>query len=222
MNSKTRQGFTSELIGTFFLLLAVVGSGIMAQNLSPNDAGLQLLENSFATAGALICLILVFGSTSGAHFNPLVTFWARTEKQIDTRTAGFFVLAQLIGAASGAMAANLIFELDIVNWSTKDRTGWEIWLSEAIATFGLLMVIIGVVRSHKEQWMALAVAAYIAGAYFFTSSTSFANPAVTVARTVSDSFAGISPSSAPMFIVSQLVGCSIALIVMNVSHPRSQ
>ena len=222
MTSKTLQGFTSELIGTFFLLLAVVGSGIMAQSLSPNDAGLQLLENSFATAGALICLILVFGSTSGAHFNPIVTLWARTEKRIDTRTAGFFMLAQVIGAISGAMAANLIFELDVVNWSTKDRTGWEIWLSEAIATFGLLMVIIGVVRSHKEQWMALAVAAYIAGAYFFTSSTSFANPAVTVARTFSDTFAGISPSSAPMFILSQLVGWSTALVVMNVTHPRSR
>ncbi|MGZ0217078.1 MAG: aquaporin [Acidimicrobiales bacterium] len=222
MTSKTRQGFTSELIGTFFLLLAVVGSGIMAQNLSPNDTGLQLLENSFATAGALICLILVFGSTSGAHFNPIVTFWARTEKQIDTRTAGFFMLAQLIGAISGAMAANLIFELDAVNWSTKDRTGWEIWLSEVIATFGLLMVIIGVIRSRKEQWVALAVAAYIAGAYFFTSSTSFANPAVTVARTFSDTFAGISPASAPMFILSQLIGCALALTAMNITHPRSQ
>ena len=222
MTSKTRQGFTSELIGTFFLLLAVVGSGIMAQNLSPNDTGLQLLENSFATAGALICLILVFGSTSGAHFNPIVTFWARTEKQIDTRTAGFFMLAQLIGAISGAMAANLIFELDAVNWSTKDRLGWEIWLSEVIATFGLLMVIIGVVRSRKEQWVALAVAAYIAGAYFFTSSTSFANPAVTVARTFSDTFAGISPASAPMFILIQLIGCALALTAMNITHPRSQ
>ena len=221
MTSKTRQGFTSELIGTFFLVLAVVGSGIMAQNLSPNDVGLQLLENSFATAGALICLILVFGSTSGAHFNPIVTLWARTEKLIDTRTAGFFMLAQLIGAISGAMAANLIFELDIINWSTKHRTGWEIWLSEIIATFGLLMVIIGIVRSRKEQWVALAVAAYIAGAYFFTSSTSFANPAVTVARTFSNSFAGISPASVPVFILSHLIGCALALTVVNITHPRS-
>ena len=220
MAPKTRQGFISELIGTFFLLLAVVGSGIMAQNLSPNDAGLQLLENSFATAGALICLILVFGSTSGAHFNPVVTLWARTEKLIGTRTAGFFMLAQVIGAISGAMAANIIFELDIVNWSTKDRTGWEIWLSETIATFGLLMVIIGIVRSRKEQWAALAVAAYIAGAYFFTSSTSFANPAATAARTFSDSFAGISPASAPMFVLSQLVGFLLALILMNITHPK--
>ena len=210
---------TAEFVGTFFLLLAVVGSGIMAQNLS-TDVGLQLLENSFATAGALTCLILTFGRVSGAQFNPVVTLWARLEGDIDNKTAACYVLVQTVGGILGVMAANVIFELDAINWSTRDRSDPALWLSEVIATFGLLMVIIGVVRSRKDHWVAISVAAYIAGAYFFTSSTSFANPAVTIARTFSDTFAGIQPSSAPMFILCQIIGCLLAISVMRVTHPK--
>jgi arsenate reductase len=219
MRNDLSSRLTAEFVGTFFLLLAVVGSGIMAENLS-TDVGLQLLENSFATAGALTCLILTFGRVSGAHFNPVVTLWARLEGDIDNRTALSYVAVQIPGAILGAVAANVIFELDAVYWSTKQRSDPALWLSEVLATFGLLMVIIGVVRSRKDHWVAISVAAYIGGAYFFTSSTSFANPAVTVARTFSDTFAGIAPASAPMFIVCQLIGCLLAVGVMRITHPK--
>ena len=219
MQNDLSSRLTAEFVGTFFLLLAVVGSGIMAENLS-TDVGLQLLENSFATAGALTCLILTFGRVSGAHFNPVVTLWARLDGDIDSRTALSYVAVQIPGAILGAMAANIIFELDAVHWSTKQRSDPSLWLSEVLATFGLLMVIIGVVRSRKDHWVAISVAAYIGGAYFFTSSTSFANPAVTVARTFSDTFAGIAPASAPMFIVCQLIGCLLAVGVMRITHPK--
>ena len=219
MQNDLSSRLTAEFVGTFFLLLAVVGSGIMAENLS-TDVGLQLLENSFATAGALTCLILTFGRVSGAHFNPVVTLWARLEGDIDNRTALGYVAVQVVGAILGVMAANVIFELDAVYWSTKQRSDPALWLSEVLATFGLLMVIIGVVRSRKDHWVAISVAAYIGGAYFFTSSTSFANPAVTVARTFSDTFAGIAPASAPMFVVCQLIGCLLAVGVMGVTHPK--
>ncbi len=210
---------TAEFVGTFFLLLAVVGSGIMAQNLS-TDIGLQLLQNSFATAGALTCLILTFGRVSGAQFNPVVTLWARLEGDLDTKSALNYVVVQVMGGILGVMAANVIFELDAINWSTRDRSDPALWFSEIIATFGLLMVIIGVVRTRKDHWVAVSVAAYIAGAYFFTSSTSFANPAVTIARTFSDTFAGIEPASAPMFILCQFIGCILAIAVMGVTHPK--
>jgi len=219
MQNDLSSRLTAEFVGTFFLLLAVVGSGIMAENLS-TDVGLQLLENSFATAGALTCLILTFGRVSGAHFNPVVTLWVRLEGDIDNRTALGYVAVQVVGAILGVMAANVIFELDAVYWSTKQRSDPALWLSEVLATFGLLMVIIGVVRSRKDHWVAISVAAYIGGAYFFTSSTSFANPAVTVARTFSDTFAGIAPASAPMFVVCQLIGCLLAVGVMGITHPK--
>ena len=219
MHNDLSSRLTAEFVGTFFLLLAVVGSGIMAESLS-TDVGLQLLENSFATAGALTCLILTFGRVSGAHFNPVVTLWARLDGDIDNRTALSYVAVQIPGAILGAMAANIIFELNAVHWSTKQRSDPALWLSEVLATFGLLMVIIGVVRSRKDHWVAISVAAYIGGAYFFTSSTSFANPAVTVARTFSDTFAGIAPASAPMFIVCQLIGCLLAVGVMRITHPK--
>lgn len=220
VNDDLTRRAVSELVGTFFLLLAVVGSGIMAQTLSPGDVGLQLLENSLATAGALACLILVFGASSGAHFNPAVTMWARIDGDLDDRQAGVYVASQTVGGILGVVAANLIFDLDAVTWSTTDRSDWTLWLSEVIATFGLLMVIIGVVRSGKEKLVAFAVAAYIGGAYFFTSSTSFANPAVTIARMFSDTFAGIEPASAIPFIGAQIVGGLLAIGVMRVTHPR--
>ena len=219
MPDDLKKRLTAEFVGTFFLLLAVVGSGIMAENLS-TDVGLQLLANSFATAGALTCLILTFGRVSGAHFNPVVTLWARLEEGFSNRVACSYVIAQVVGGILGVIAANVIFDLDAVNWSTNERSSPALWLSESIATFGLLMVIIGVVRTRKDHWVAISVAAYIGGAYFFTSSTSFANPAVTVARTFSDTFAGIAPASAPMFIVCQIVGCLAAVGVMRITHPK--
>ncbi len=219
MPGDLKKRLTAEFVGTFFLLLAVVGSGIMAENLS-TDVGLQLLANSFATAGALTCLILTFGRVSGAHFNPVVTLWARLEEGFSNRAACSYVTAQVAGGILGVIAANIIFDLDAVYWSTKDRSDPALWLSEVIATFGLLMVIIGVVRTRKDHWVAISVAAYIGGAYFFTSSTSFANPAVTVARTFSDTFAGIAPANAPMFIVCQIVGCLVAVGVMRITHPK--
>ncbi len=215
----TASRLVSEFVGTGFLLLSVVGSGIMAERLSPNDVGLQLLENSIATAGALACLILLFGSTSGAHFNPAVTLWARLEGDLDNRMAGLYVVVQTAGGILGVIAANVIFELDAVFWSTNDRISAATFGSEIIATFGLVLVIIGVVRSGKSQFVAFAVAAYIGGAYFFTSSTSFANPAVTVARMFSDTFAGIAPASAPLFIVAQFIGALCAIGVARVTHP---
>jgi len=217
----TPQRAASEFVGTFFLLLAVVGSGIMAETLSPNDVGLQLLENSLATAGALTCLILVFASSSGAHFNPAVTLWARLEGALDNRMAGVYVGSQVSGGILGVIAANVIFDLDPITWSTTDRSDWTLWVSEVLATFGLLMVIIGVVRSGRERFVAFAVAAYIGGAYWFTSSTSFANPAVTISRMFSDTFAGIEPASVVPFIIAQLIGALLAVAVMRVTHPSA-
>ncbi len=221
MSPDTPQRAASEFVGTFFLLLAVVGSGIMAETLSPNDVGLQLLENSLATAGALTCLILVFASSSGAHFNPAVTLWARLEGALDNRMAGVYVGSQVSGGILGVIAANVIFDLDPITWSTTDRSDWTLWVSEVLATFGLLMVIIGVVRSGRERFVAFAVAAYIGGAYWFTSSTSFANPAVTVSRMFSDTFAGIEPASVVPFIIAQLIGALLAVAVMRVTHPSA-
>ena len=221
MSPDTPQRAASEFVGTFFLLLAVVGSGIMAETLSPNDVGLQLLENSLATAGALTCLILVFASSSGAHFNPAVTLWARLEGALDNRMAGVYVGSQVSGGILGVIAANVIFDLDPITWSTTDRSDWTLWVSEVLATFGLLMVIIGVVRSGRERFVAFAVAAYIGGAYWFTSSTSFANPAVTISRMFSDTFAGIEPASVVPFIIAQLIGALLAVAVMRVTHPSA-
>jgi glycerol uptake facilitator-like aquaporin len=210
---------TAEALGTAFLIIAVVGSGITAQRLSPNDVGLQLLENAAATAGALIGLILMLGSVSGAHFNPVVTLSFRYFKQITNRETVGFICAQIVGGCIGSVLTNLMFELDAINLSTKVRSSGSLWLSEAIATVGLLLLIHGVVRSGRGASVPFAVGAWIGGAYWFTSSTSFANPAVTIARTLSDSFAGIKPSSAPMFIVMQLVGLVVAIGLVWLLYP---
>jgi arsenate reductase len=189
----------------------VVGSGIFAQRLSPNDVGLQLLENSTATAGGLVALILAFGSVSGAHFNPVVSLADRILGGLSTRELIAYVPAQIAGACVGAIIANLMFDLDAVTLSTHTRSSSGLWLGEVVATFGLLLVILGVVRSGRASTAPFAVAGYIAAAYWFTSSTSFANPAVTIGRTLSDTFAGIKPSSAPGFIAAQLVGGVLAI-----------
>jgi len=210
----------AEAMGTAFLVMAVIGSGIMAQRLSPDDVGLQLLENAFATAGALVGLILMFGAVSGAHFNPVVTLVDRVFGTISSRDAGLYVVAQVIGATLGAMLANVMFDLPVVEWSTKSRSSGPLWVSEAVATVGLLLVIHGCVRTGRARVVPFAVAAWIGGAYWFTSSTSFANPAVTVGRMFSDTFAGIAPASVPMFVVMQLVGLVIAVGLIQLFFPR--
>lgn len=211
---------TAEALGTAFLIVAVVGSGIMASRLSPHDVGIQLLENSAATAGALIGLILMFGAVSGAHFNPAVTLVDRLLGSISTRDAALYVVAQTIGGCAGSVVANVMFELPAFELSTKDRSSGALWLSEVVATVGLLLVIHGCVRTGRASAVPYAVGVWIGGAYWFTSSTSFANPAVTIARTLSDSFAGIAPASAPMFIAMQLLGAAIAYGLIRLFYPH--
>ena len=209
----------AEGIGTGFLVIAVIGSGIMASRLSPHDAGLELLANAAATAAALIGLILIFGAVSGAHFNPVVTLVDRAFGSITTRESALYISAQIMGGVLGAALANLMFELPAIELSTKTRSSPALWLSEIIATVGLLLVIHGCVRTGRANVVAFAVGIWIGGAYWFTSSTSFANPAVTIARTLSDTFTGIKPSSAPMFIVMQLVGALIAYGLIRLLYP---
>jgi glycerol uptake facilitator-like aquaporin len=212
----------AEAFGTGFLIIAVIGSGIMASRVSPNDVGLQLLENAAATAGALIGLILMLGAVSGAHFNPVVTLVDRLFGTLSTRDSLCYVAAQTAGGCLGAIVANLMFELPAVEWSTTTRSSGALWLSEVVATISLLVVIHGCVRSGRAAAVPFAVGVWIGGAYFFTSSTSFANPAVTIARTMSDSFAGIKPSSAPMFIVVQLIGAVIAFVLIRFLYPHQR
>ncbi len=208
----------AEALGTALLLIAVVGSGIMAQRLSA-DPGLQLLENAAATAGALMGLILMFGPVSGAHFNPVVTLSFRWTGAISSTQAAVHVVAQVLGGAVGTVLANAMFELPAIELSTTTRSSGALWLSEVVATVGLLLLIQGLVRTDRGHAVPWAVGAWIGGAYWFTSSTSFANPAVTLARTLSDTFAGIRPSSAPMFIAMQLVGLAIAVPLARFLHP---
>ncbi|MFE8885873.1 aquaporin [Pseudarthrobacter enclensis] len=208
----------AEFVGTAFLLMAVVGSGVMASRLSPDDAGLQLLQNSLATGAALVALIVALQPVS-ASFNPVVTLAERALGMIGTRTAAALIGAQVLGGLAGTVAANLMFGLDAVTVSTRERTGPGLWLGEAIATAGLLVVIFGTLRSGKAGRVALAVGGYITAAYWFTSSTSFANPAVTIARTVTDTFAGIAPASVPPFILAQLLGGAAGYVLVRLLYP---
>ncbi|HVE62855.1 MAG TPA: MIP/aquaporin family protein [Mycobacteriales bacterium] len=210
---------TAECVGTALLVAIVVGSGIFAERLSPDDVGIQLLENSLATAGGLVALILALGAVSGAHFNPVVTLAERVFGGMTTAEALAYVGAQVVGACVGAVVANLMFDLDAVTLSTNTRSSGGLWLGEIVATFGLLMVILGVVRSGRSAMAPFAVAGYIAAAYGFTSSTSFANPAVTVGRTLTDTFAGIDPTSALAFVVAQLVGGLAAIGLAQFLYP---
>src|SRR3954447_8217278 len=194
---------SAEAVGTALLVAIVVGSGIAAQRLSPHDVGLQLLENSTATGAGLVALILAFGSVSGAHLNPVVSLADRVLGGLSSAETAVYVVAQIIGGCIGAMVANLMFDLPAVTWSTRSRSSGVLWLGEIVATFGLLIVILGVVRAGRADVAPFAVGGYIAAAYWFTSSTSFANPAVTIGRTLTDTFAGIRPSSVPAFIVAQ-------------------
>jgi glycerol uptake facilitator-like aquaporin len=210
----------AEAFGTAMLLVAVVGSGIAASRLSSGDVGLQLLENAAATAAALVGLILMFGAVSGAHFNPVVTLVDRMLGTTTTRDTGLYALAQVVGACLGTVLANVMFELPAVELSTTDRSSGALWLSEVVATVTLLVLIQGCVRTGRASVVPFAVGLWIGGAYWFTSSTSFANPAVTVGRTLSDSFAGIAPASAPMFVLMQLVGAVLAFGLVRLFYPH--
>jgi len=214
------QRAVAELIGTAFLVAAVIGSGIAATRLSPSDVGLQLLENSLITGAALVALILALQPVSAA-FNPVVTLVERVLGAIDTRTTAVLILAQAVGGILGAVLANLMFGLSAVSISAHDRSGSGLWLGEVIATLGLILVVFGTVRSGRSVSVAYAVGGYITAAYWFTSSTSFANPAVTVARMFSDTFAGIAPASVPLFVLMQLLGGLAALALVKVLYPQA-
>ncbi|HVW80792.1 MAG TPA: MIP/aquaporin family protein [Mycobacteriales bacterium] len=225
MNPYARR-LLAEFLGTGLLVMAVVGSGIAAQTLS-SDAGLQLLENALATAAALAILILVFGPLSGAHFNPVVSladFWLarRSGRGLAGRELVGYAVAQSVGAVGGAMLADGMFAEPIVSWSQHHRSSPHLWLGEAVATVGLLLVIFALAKSDKTSQTPWAVGAYIGGAYFFTSSTSFANPAVTIGRAFTNTFAGIAPVSVPGFVAAQLVGAVLGLGLLALLYPSAE
>jgi len=205
----------AELFGTATLLLVVIGSGVMATNLS-KDVGVQLIINSAATGLILYILITLLGPISGAHFNPVVTAIQLYKKNITVSLAVAYLAAQLVGAVIGVALANFIFNLPIIEISQKDRTGAELFVSEILATAGLVFIIFTAIAQKSEAKIPVLVGAYISAAYFFTSSTSFANPAVTVARTLSDTFAGIAPSSVAPFIAAQIFGAALGLALTKI------
>jgi glycerol uptake facilitator-like aquaporin len=216
----------AEFLGTALLVTAVVGSGIMAVELSPNDVGLQLLENSVATAFALGALILTFGPVSGAHFNPVVSaadwFLGRhSGTGLTIKDLGGYAVAQTLGAIAGSILANLMFDLAPITMSTKERAAGHLWLGEVVAVVGLLLLIFALVRSGRAAVAPAAVGAYIGAAYWFTSSTSFANPAVTIGRAFTDTFAGIAPGSLPGFVIAQLVGLLLGVGLVLALYPHA-
>ncbi len=208
----------AELLGTGFLVGAVIGSGVAAQRLSPQDTGLQLLENSLATGAALVALILALQPVS-ASFNPVVTVAERALRQITSAEAAVLVAAQVVGGVVGAIVANLMFDLDAVSFATHHRATGGHLLGEVVATLGLVVVVFGALRSPRIETVAFAVGGYITAAYWFTSSTSFANPAVTIARSLSDTFTGIAPASVPAFVAMQVVGGAVGLGLVVLLHP---
>jgi glycerol uptake facilitator-like aquaporin len=212
---------TAELVGTAFLVMAVVGSGIAASRLSPADVGLQLLENSLVTGAALTALIVALQPVS-ASFNPVVTCVERAFGLLTTAEAAILVVAQIGGGIAGCLVANLMFELDAVSISTNERAGSGALLAEVVATLGLVVIVFGSIRSGRVELVAFAVGGYITAAYWFTSSTSFANPAVTVSRMFSDTFAGIAPSSAPAFVGMQVVGGLAAYVLIRFLYPARE
>ena len=204
-----RRTLAAEVIGSFFLFATVVGSGVMAEQLSGGNVGIALLANALATGAILFVLIAMLGPVSGAHFNPAVTLVMALGRAIAPRRALAYVVMQIVGGILGVWAAHLMFDLPIVQFSLKERTGAGQWVGEFIATFGLILTIIGTLR-HRADWVAPSVALYITAAYWFTSSTSFANPAIAVARSLSNSFAGIAPADVPAFVAAQLAGAVMA------------
>jgi glycerol uptake facilitator-like aquaporin len=216
----------AELLGSGLLVTVVVGSGIAAQRLSPRDVGLQLLENSTATALGLTVLILLFGPVSGAHLNPVVSAadWLlgrRSGTGLPGAEVGAYAVAQVVGAVLGALLADLMYDVPLDRLSTHDRTGAGMWLGEVVATAGLVALVFALVATGRTALAAPAVGAYIGAAYWFTSSTSFANPAVTVGRMFSDTFAGISPASVPGFVIAQLVGGGVAVVLVRWLYPSA-
>jgi len=212
----------AELLGSAFLAAVVIGSGIAAQRLSPGQTGLELLENAAATAAGLFAIILMFGPVSGAHFNPVVSFADAVFGGLSWRDATAYLPVQVTGCITGAVAANLMFAQAAVSISTKHRATPAHFLSEVIATLGLIVVIFALARSGRSRSAAAAVGAYIGAAYFFTSSTSFANPAVTIGRMFTNTFAGIKPTSVPAFILCELVGLVIAATLIRVLYPKEE
>jgi glycerol uptake facilitator-like aquaporin len=208
----------AELLGSAFLGAGVIGSGIAAHQLSPGNIGLELLENAAATGAGLYAIILMFGPISGGHFNPVVSLVDAAFGGLPWRGAIAYVPAQVIGCIGGAVVANLMFSRAAVSISTHDRGSGAHFLSETVATLGLILVIFALARSGRSRNTPGAVGAYIAAAYFFTSSTSFANPAITVGRMFSDTFAGIAPSSVPIFVTAQAVGGVLALVLLKVLY----
>jgi glycerol uptake facilitator-like aquaporin len=213
-NASLLRRVVAEFLGTAFLVAAVIGSGIMAERLSNGNIALALLANTIATGAALVALILAFGPVSGAHFNPAVTLAFALHRDIAWRDTGFYSLAQIAGGLFGAITAHAMFALPWYAFSTHIRSGAPQVLSEFVATFGLLCVIWGCIRS-RSQMTPFAVGAYIASAYWFTASTSFANPAVTIARAFSNTFAGIRPADAAWFIAAQLLAAAAASYLFN-------
>jgi len=209
----------AEFLGSAGLVTVVIGSGIAAQRLSPGDVGLQLLENALVTGAGLAALILAFGPVSGGHFNPVITLVDRFFGGATSRQVAVYLPAQVVGGVVGAVLANLMFDLPAVSISGTDRVGGGLWLSEALATFGLALLVFALARSGRSASAPFAIGAYITAAYWWSSSTSFANPMIDVARTLSDTFAGIAPSSVPMFVLAQLIGGAAAVAVLPVLHP---
>ena len=217
--TRTARQALAEFLGSAGLVTVVIGSGIAAQRLSPDDVGLQLLENALVTGAGLVALILAFGPVSGGHFNPVVTLADRFLGGVSNRQVAVYLPAQLAGGAVGAVVANLMFDLPAVSVSTTDRSGAGVWLSEAVATFGLVVLIFGLVRAGRAALAPFAVGADNTAAYWWSSSTSFANPMIDLARPRSDTIAGIAPSSVPMFVLAQVVGGAAGVAVVALLHP---
>jgi glycerol uptake facilitator-like aquaporin len=210
----------AEFLGSAFLAALVVGSGIAAQHLSPGDPGLELLENAAATAAGLFAIILMFGPVSGGHFNPVVSFVDAAFRGVSWRDAAAYLPAQVAGCIVGAIVANIMFALPAVSISVKHRASGPHFLSEIVATLGLMLVIFALARSGRSRVTPAAVGAYIGAAYFFTSSASFANPAITIGRMFSNTFAGIAPSAAPSYIAAQVVGGILAVGLVGLLYPK--
>jgi glycerol uptake facilitator-like aquaporin len=204
----------AEWLGTFFLVAVVIGSGIMAERLAGGNIALALLGNTIATGAILVVIILIFGPISGAHFNPAVTFAFLLRRDIDKRTAGYYVILQILGGIAGAAVAHIMFELPLFEASVNVRTGISQWVAEFVATFGLVATIFGCIKARPEA-VPYAVGLFITAGYWFTSSTSFANPAVTIARTMTNTFSGIAPADAPAFILAQLIAASVVVWVFG-------
>jgi len=212
--------FAAEGLGSFFLFATVIGSGIMAATLSAGNNAVALLGNTLATGAILFVLIAMLGPISGAHMNPAVSLVAASRRELGWRDAGAYIVAQLAFGILGVWAAHRMFDLPMLQLSVKARSGLGQALGELIATFGLILTILGTVK-HRREWVPASVALYITAAYWFTSSTSFANPAITVARSLSDTFAGIAPHDVPLFIVAQLLGAALAALLARWLFPKT-